>query len=325
MNEITQQALRRASAQHGVVARSQLRADGLTGAQIQHLARTGGFVAVGPLVLRATGSADTSERRALESVFDAGPSAVLSHTSAAALWGLPGYRLEPCHVIGHRGRQHRTAPYEATVHEPRLLCPDHVTVLDGIPATSPPRTIFDLASLGLHPERVERALDAAWAQNLVNQRSMDTALTQLAKRGRRGSGLLRDLLADRRDHYRPPESGLEHRFQHVLGRHGLPPMRRQVDVGDGEQWIGRIDFVADGLRLLCRIQSARYHSALVDQRDDQRKNALLRAAGWVVIEFTDVDVWHRPERVAASVWDGIAQANRLLPGPPRPTRTGRVR
>ncbi|MGI9602702.1 MAG: hypothetical protein ACR2QE_12505 [Acidimicrobiales bacterium] len=314
MHEKAQCALKLAAEQHGVVSSTQLRRAGFDRPDRQVVRTSGAFTPTGPRVLVAVGSADTPERRAMVSVLDTHDLAMLSHTSAAARWELPGYELEPLHVIGDRGNQHRTAPYQATVHEPRLLSRDHRTVLDGLPLTTPARTLFDLANLGLHPKRIERAVDAAWSRNLVNRARLEAVLRQLAKRGRRGIRLMRELIEDRAENYRPPESGLEKRFEEIVDLHGGPRLRRQVDVGDGDQWIGRIDYVAeDGVPFLVRVQSARYHSALIDQRDDERKNRLLRAAGWVVMEITDVDVWQRPKETVAQVtkqWLPVQVAHR---------------
>ena len=44
-----------------------------------------------------------------------------------------------------------------------------------------------------------------------------------------------------------------------------------------------------------------YHSALVDRQHDERRLDALRAAGFEVVEVTDVQVWHRPHEVVAAV------------------------
>ena len=86
------------------------------------------------------------------------------------------------------------------------------------------------------------------------------------------------------------------------GRAGLPEMRRQVDSGE-ERWVGRVDFRASDLPLIVEVQSETYHSALTDAADDEVRLAALRAAGFVVVEVTDAEVWHRGPVVIARVRD----------------------
>ncbi len=76
--------------------------------------------------------------------------------------------------------------------------------------------------------------------------------------------VLRELLDERGDDYVPPASNLERRFDTLLHRAGEPAMRRQVDSG-GDRWVGRVDFRDEQRPLIVEVQSATYHSALVDQ------------------------------------------------------------
>jgi very-short-patch-repair endonuclease len=173
-----------------------------------------------------------------------------------------------------------------------------VTEVQGIAVTTPARTIFDLAGdPAVHPGRVERVLDTAWARRLVTYRSLHQMLHSLAKRGRPGIGVMRSLLADRPVDYRPPESGLESRFRQLLSEAGLPPMERQVDVGDEAGWIGRVDFIDRANRVIVQIDSDLYHGSVLDQQRDATQTAALRAAGYVVVRIVEFDLWHRKDEV----------------------------
>ena len=74
----------------------------------------------------------------MRAVFDAGPGAVVSHTTAAAWWGLPGFDLLTVHITRPLGAP-PGAPTEFAdhVHEVLDLTADQVTVLDGVPAGGP--------------------------------------------------------------------------------------------------------------------------------------------------------------------------------------------
>jgi very-short-patch-repair endonuclease len=287
-----------AASQHGVIARRQAHAAGATSDEIVHWIKTGAWVVAGRVALRLAGAPPTDKQRALIAVFDAGCSAALSHGSAAALWDLPGFRLTELHVTRPRGRSRRRYHF-AEVHETRVLLDRHVTVHEGIPVTTPARTIFDLAAL-LHPKRVERALETAWSNHLIDGRRMAAVLDDLGKRGRTGTTVMREILADRGPDYVPADSGLEGRFRDVLQRDGQAPMVRQIDVG-GDRWLGRIDFLDRDAKLIVQIDSDRYHGSLIDKAADKAQTAALEGAGFVVERFTDFEVWYCADEVARRV------------------------
>jgi very-short-patch-repair endonuclease len=236
---------------------------------------------------------------ALTNLFDAGVGSVLSHRAALGHWGLPGFRLVPTHCCVLRSGPPRTGR-GAIAHRVRSLPADDVTVLEGIPVVRPGLALLQI-SAEEHPGRVERALDNAWSMRLVSFDTLQGVLARNARRGRTGVTLLRDLVEARGPDYVPPASGLEARFASILQAAGLPSMRRQVDTGDEQSWIGRVDFAAGDLPLVVEVNSQRFHDAHLDRLLDERRHARLRASGRTVLVFTDHDVWHRPTHVVAEV------------------------
>jgi very-short-patch-repair endonuclease len=305
-----------AEQQHGLVSVEQL--TGFTEEQRRHLVQTSRWERVTPVVLRAAGSPQTAHQRAMAAVLDAGAGATLSHRTGSYLWDLPGYAFEPFDVSRLRDRSDTPARL-ATLHHPRTLPENHITMVDGLPVTTPVRTIFDLANLSskwqLHPDKVARTLDTAWAKRLVNYPLLIRTLDELAERGRGGIRLMRHLIGERGADYRPPESGLEARFQAIVDERGLGPLERQVDVGGEGQWLARVDF-RDPRRpqLLVQIDSERYHGSLIDQRADEAQTAALTAAGFEVVRFTDVQVWHRPHEIDRDLRAARARINRTRSG-----------
>jgi very-short-patch-repair endonuclease len=276
--------------QHGVVAAWQLRALGATATEVDRLRRaTPGWAAATSRVLLRGGSAATDDRSLMAAVLDASPGAVVSLTSAAAIWDAPGFRIDPIHVVRHRGISRRPSPL-ATVHEVVDLLPQHIKLVRGIPVISPARTVCELAAVE-HRDRVERVLDRFWSRGLLDGITFDRTVRELAGRGRAGSTVFRELNDARGPGYRPPDSGQERRFEQILIRYGERPMRRQVDVG-GDEWTGRVDHLDEELPLIVEVQSERYHRSLVDRASDERRIAALRAAGFRVLEIWDTDLWH---------------------------------
>jgi very-short-patch-repair endonuclease len=297
-----------AERQHGALRLEQARHFGLDDATVARMVERGEAEPIGELVLRLRGAPRTREQRAMVAVLDAGQGAVISHDSAAALWAIPGFAPEPWQVLRPR-RKKDPQPYLATIHETRRLPAHHVVRLDGIPLTSPVRTIFDLANLGrIHPGRIERALDTAMAKGLVGPRALQAMLHDLGGRGRRGTTLLRSLAEARGPGDLPPESGLEHRVQAILAKAGITGFERQVVVGDEVEPIGRVDFAHLTAGVVLEVDSSRFHDALLDQEADKRRDARITAGGWRIVRVTEFEVWHRPDIVVFKVLEALRRA-----------------
>lgn len=148
-----------------------------------------------------------------------------------------------------------------------------------------------------------------WNERLLDGRTLDRTVVELAVRGRTGSAIMRELAAARGPDYVPPASGLERRFMQILSARGITSMRRQVDCGDDE-WAGRVDFRDRDLPLVAEIHSEKYHTSLVDRAADAARLARLEAAGLKVIVFWDTQVWHAADTVAGQILDARRQLHR---------------
>ena len=257
-------------------------------------------------VYALVGAPRTTAQRVMHTVLGGGPGAAVDAESSLAWWGLPGMRLEPVEIVRPRGHSDRMAA--GSPHVPVLLPPHHVVRLDHVPTVVPARALFDFAGskrggarIPWWIERVARAVDSAWSLRLVSGESLNAMLGELAQRGRPGISIMRGVLATRGVDYIPAASGLESRLVQLLERAGLPPMRRQVNVGNGARWIGRVDFADLELPFLIEVQSERFHTSQIDAQLDATRIADLGAAGYVVLELTDTDVWQRPQFVIEQV------------------------
>jgi hypothetical protein len=300
-------ARERAAAQHGLVSTSDLVELGYGDDQRRRLIDGRRWERVAPRVLRLVGAPDTTAQRAMRACLGAGAGGALAGRSSGAWWGIAGNVLEPFEVERFRGHAGRSTRGPGR-HEPCLLPAHHVRVLDGVPVVVPARALFEIAGsrrrgaeIPAWVERMSRMTDAAWADRLVSGRTLHTMLVELAQRGRPGIRVMRQVLADRPVDYVPPASGLEARVQQILERAGERPLRRQIDSGDDAGWIGRVDFRDDRLPFILEVQSERFHTSLTATQDDLRRIARLRRAGYEVRELTDIDVWHRPQKVVETV------------------------
>jgi very-short-patch-repair endonuclease len=235
------------------------------------------------------GSPRTELQNAMAGVLAAGPGAVLSHSSAAALWDLPGFRLLPVHVTVARTAG-RTEARSERRHTTTLLPPHHVTVLQQLPVVTPTRLLFQLAGT-CSEKKVASLTDKAWGRRLVSGRSMHDMCDELSAHGRDGMTVMRAVLAGRPVGYTPPDSNLEARFQQLVADHDLPKMRRQVQLG-GREWLGRVDFLAVDVPLVVFVDGERWHSSVLDRAADSRQQAELEAAGFTVVRVLEYEVWH---------------------------------
>lgn len=291
-----------AEPQHGLVSRSQARGLGASSAQLRTRLNGPDWEPFTHRVLRLVGAPRTVHQDLMGGALDSGPGSAVSHLAAAALWRLPGFGHCVVEVSRQRGRSGRRSMI-ATLHQPRLLLSSHVTEIHGIPLTTLPRTLFDLAGdRRVRPGRLERTLDSVLAKTPRMLPALHAMLEQLSEHGRDGLGRMRALLAERPAGYIGP-TGLESRFMRIMAMAGELPLERQVDLG-GEEWIGRVDFLDRASRMIVEVDSDRYHSSRLDRELDRRRDAYLQAAGWRdVVRITEEQVWHRPWEAVAMVRD----------------------
>jgi very-short-patch-repair endonuclease len=246
---------------------------------------------------RYAGAPRTWEQCLLAAVLAAGGEAVVSHRSAAQLWGI-GPDAEVVELSVRRGRLPRITG--AVVHRSLDLELRWTTQHRGIPVTDPLRTLVDLGAV-VPGWAVRDAFERAVVARLVTVAAVEQARAELAGRGRSGAGVLRRILDDRALGSRPPDSVLEARLASVLRRAQVPEPVFQHEVRHGRRFIARVDFAYPDLRLAIEVDGLDAHgSATALQRDLSRQNALV-GAGWTVLRFTWHDAIRRPDAVVEAV------------------------
>jgi very-short-patch-repair endonuclease len=271
-----------AARQHGVVARAQLLALGLSGDGIKHRVRKGllhrvrrGVYAVGRPNLGRHG-------RWMAAVLACGPDAVLSHESAAVLWGIR--TREPSDIEIAVPRLAARSEPRCVIHR-RVLAPSDITERHGIPVTTPTRSLLDLAGT-LGPRALEAAVNQADKLDLVDPEALRSALD--AMKGRRAAPALRTLL-DRRT-FTLTDSELERRFLRIARKAGLGKPMTQVRVNGF-----LVDFYWPDLKLVVETDGLRYHRTPAQQANDRRRDQVHTAAGLTPLRFTHAQVaFERP-------------------------------
>jgi very-short-patch-repair endonuclease/predicted transcriptional regulator of viral defense system len=272
-----------AARQHGVVTFLQLRSLGLTDNEIQRRSTTGrlhrlhrGVYAVGHRALAVEG-------RLIAAVLAMGDGAVLSHLSAAGLWGIVvSARAHGRSVVDVTSPRHIGQRRGIAVHRSRTLTCRDITRHRAIPVTTPLRTLLDLAEVAGLPDRaLRRAVREAEVQRLVDHHDL-RARVQAAGTGRRGAGRLREIVGVGPA---PTRSELEDLTLDLLIRHRFPRPRVNAAVrADGRSF--EVDFLFADLRLVLEADGDRFHGTPTARDADAARQAALEAAGWRVVRLT---------------------------------------
>jgi hypothetical protein len=302
----------------GVLNIEMARAVGLVGHVRKRRVQAGEWSMPTPRVLVLEGAPATFERDAWIGIYAGGAGAALTHDTGLARFHLPGFSERPIHVT-HDRPQLIDAVEGVIFHRSRLWPVDHRILLNGMPVATPTRALFDVANEGeIHPKRLERAINNAWARGLTSGELLEEMAKEWCRRGREGSTLMREYLAGHPIDWQPPESNLEDRFKHVITEAGLPEPVRQRNVGDSVSWIGRVDVKDPQLPLIGEIQSDLFHTAPLDCESDAERVARLEAAGFHVETFPEREVWYDKDAVVEKWRKGREIARTLR-------RTGRAR
>ena len=278
-----------AGRQHGNVTFAQLRALGLTRREIDGRREAGWLIPrhTGVFALGYVPAERVSAWHA--GVLALGDGAVLSHTAAAAMWGM----------LRGRGATEVTVPTTAghlrrdgiLVHRQRLPA-GHVTTNRGIPVTTPIRTLLDLAAVASLSVLL-RAFEQA--QVLLHLPPAPLAAEVIARPRRRGNAKLRQVLAGSVDPA-AVRSVLELRFLRMCAAHAIARPRVNVRIGD---WTP--DFLWPEWRLVVETDGYEFHRTAAARRRAARKDEAMRALGLTVVRLTWSDVVERASATAQRI------------------------
>jgi len=275
--------------------RRQARADGITEWQLRHRD-----------ILRTSRDtylprAATDLRSRIDAVLLGAPSAaVVSHMTAAAVWGFQ------VPLVPDDERVHLTVPPGSRVrsrHDRRIHCsvvpePER-RLFRGAPTTSPSRTWMDLAA-HLPPGALLALTDQMLAQGFPADefpRILDRS------RGRRGVARARSVL--------PCADGLagspmESVLRWLIHEAGLPrPVLQYVVSDSAGAFLGRVDLAWPEHRVVVEFDGDMHRERHVFVRDLRRQNGIV-LAGWQMLRFTSADVLGRPSAVLRTMADALA-------------------
>ena len=269
-----------AAKQHGHITYQQLIALGLTRRQIALRIKKGQLIPVHRGVYAVGHPRPEGIARAAAAVLACGPDAVLSHLSAAAVWGL-GTRWPTIHEVTVPARRR---PSGIWIHVHPILDSRDIRKHRGIRLTSPARTVLDIAPRQTDSGR-QRAVSEAVLKKLMRTDHLADALNRYPHHP--GASLLRHP-AD------PTRSEFERRFPPFCKRHNLPTPQMNAQVVGYE-----VDALFVAERVIVELDSWEFHKDRRAFERDRERDAATLLADHVTIRITSERFKNHPDREAA--------------------------
>jgi uncharacterized protein DUF559 len=292
-DEVDRAAAALAGSQHGMVARRQLLELGMTEAMIKTRLRHGGLHRLHRGIFAYGHRSITIESRWMAAVLAFGPYAVLSHRSAGQLWGLvPRSAIAPeVTRPGRAGGRPRLVAHEGS------LMADEVVRVRGIPVTSVPRTIFDLAGMG---SVKEREVERAWNEMEVRESRSRLSVPDLIARypGRPGTVLLARLAGS--EPVGISRNELEEAFLALIDRFGLPRPRMNAHLAVRDRFY-EVDCLWEERKVAIELDGGGAHGTTKAFHEDRERDRILTAERWTTARITWHQIKETPDEVASDL------------------------
>jgi very-short-patch-repair endonuclease len=232
----------------------------------------------------------------MAAVLAGGTDAMLSHGSAANLWGFGHKQHGLIDVSVPAARRSRQEGIR--LHRRAHSIMGDSAIREGIPLTSPLLTLIDLATY-LRPMQLERAINEADKLDLVRAGALHESLDTY--RGQPGVATLRKLLDPLV--FRLSDSELEQRMRPLARAAGLPMPETKVWVNDYE-----VDFYWPALGIVVEADGLRYHRTASQQRRGLERDQAHFAASMWPLRFSHWQIKYDPPHVRKILRSAVARA-----------------
>lgn len=300
-----------AARQAGAVARDQVYEAGGDDDLLARRVAAGRLLARPADVFVVAGTPDTAEQRRWVAQLGGGPRSHLSHEAAAELDGVDGIRRGLVVVTVPHG--HHVAPAADRVHQLDDVQPHHLRVVRGLRATTPERTILDLAAV-VGPVRLATAVEDTVVRRLCTFTEIAGVLRDVRRRGKPGVRRLAAVL-DAREGLPPPASALERLLLEAARLAGVHAVRQHPLPWAQEPTEGVVDAAVPESRLILEADGRRWHARLQAMAKDRRRDVEAARAGWLTLRFVYEDLAD-----VAAVAAAIAQVHASRVSRPRNAR-----
>lgn len=297
----------RAASQHGVFNKAQAAAVGVASSVLTRKVRNGSLVRPYEGVYVVAGSPATWERSVIVAVYSSSPHAVASHATACHLYEIARRPRRIEVTVPGDSRPDRSH----VVHRSTDLIPAEVSLVKGIPCTSPARSLVDVG-IPWGERFAGRCLDEAVRRGLVTDLEVASVLHRVGRKGRNGVGPMRIVLMTRVGWAGLTESQIEAELMRILRAAGIDLPEPQVRIHRrGGGIVARVDFVFPDAMLVIELDGWNFHADPQAFRKDRRSQNALVLEGYRVLRFSAWDVMAAPEYVTSQIVAALAATNSL--------------
>jgi hypothetical protein len=281
---------------HGVFSRCDVLSAGGTDQEIRARLRSGRWTQLAEGVYGLASHPRTWQQRVEVARSDAGPGAFACRSTAAVLHKFNDFRPGKPHVLVASGRTNHSGI--ALVHQSRTLQRIDTTVAQGIPCTTPERTVIDLAAK-LSYAHLDRVVESELMSKTVKGSRLGERFLALAGPGRPGLATLRSVLDVRLAHgYEPLASELEALLLRRLIENGLPIPTRQFHLPWRQPENGWVDFAYLIPRVILEADGRNWHTRLEQMANDRRRDREVQLHGYDLYRYTWDELQDEPGLVA---------------------------
>jgi hypothetical protein len=278
--------------QHGVVTVGQARAVGVDRRTLRRAVHAGLLVTLLPEVVAFRAAEPTATQSVQAAVLQVACS-VASHESALVVRGVDRV---PFVVAVSAGPEAHSSRHGIRVHRTRDLLAEHWSVVDGIPCTTLPRTVVDLASVFSRPRLAHLIDRLTITDRRTSIGAIARVLRQVNRSGRHRIAGLQRILDERRPSDPAPRSRLERRADQLLATTSMPvPVAEHPLPGDGED--GFVDRAWSDALLILEIDGRAWHARERSMARDRSRDRAAASAGWLTLRVLDEELESEPDAV----------------------------
>lgn len=271
-----------AFAQRGAFAGWQLDGRGVPSALRTRRLKSGRWKRAQPGVYILPSAPPTFEQRLWVGWLAVGPQAHVSFESAAQLQSIPNVARERVVMtVQHSGYQRLTG---IVVHQISDVQPDHLTSVAGLPVTTVPRTIVDLAAV-VSPMRLRSIVEESKFAGLTTPVAVGECLSSVARRGKPGVRSLTRVLDLFGDGKATSTSKLEDGLRDVIQTAGLPRPTSQFPFPGRQFTKGCVDFAYPDVKLVIEADGRRWHTRIRDIARDHERDGDAAEEGWLTLRL----------------------------------------
>lgn len=292
-------AERLARQQMGVVARFQLVTGPADEAVVESRLRTGRWVEIAPGVYSFPGHRDSWSRSLWTSYLHAGPSAVVSHQSAAQLRSIKGIGRTISLTVERNHRHVRKQASGVRWHRLDDLSADDIAIEQGMRTTTVPRTLVDLAA-AVSRQQLLHATEDAVVRKLTTVAEVGATLERLRRKGKPGVTKMCTVLDELDKGDAISASALDKALSRVVKLSGLPAPTREHPLPSVQCLTGFVDRYFATALLIVEADGRKWHERRRNMARDRERDLEAARTGHQTVRF----VWEH----LVSDPDGSARA-----------------